>query len=687
MFGVAQGQWKVRWLVSLVFSLFTTLTIAPVLLVASSLVVGPEAALAQDAALEQAIQRHLTAQGPVAKQKAPIMADLDGDGKEEAVLYYCIDRNVGSASNPANSFCEFAVFHERNGAWAPAARVRLGQGNVQGEVGVQGGVIEAKTLTRGQQVTRRYGVRSGRLVELTGRDTSEPAAARGSSQFATSIADVRTSTQGSIRYVALTLRFQNKGQRPLTLGYVQGSGLITDDRGNRYQLSGPIRGLGEIKPGAFDSKFTLHPGESGDARLEFAWSGSGNQIFGTVYELGLAVREIVPIAGSQWQLGQEHTLRFADLRGDTAVAAAPSSPAPVSPPAPGGPAETDPCSGKPRCYGAGPFAAEVTRVTTSKTGSYQIVQLNVKFRNLTDQPLVLCYASESALGTDDRGNRYSVRDDRGVKGIGLCRGNVADPQFALKPGQSGDVAFEYFTYTNVANFILGTVYSANFTIKQLEILPGNQTKTAREYAVSFRDLSAGSAPAVASAPNPTDSAGSSGPRVDVCAGQPRCYSSGPFVAEVTRVATSKTGSYQLVQLNMKFRNLSDQPLVLCYASESAVGTDDRGNRYSVRDDRGVKGIGLCRGTAGDPQFALKPAQSREAIFEYYLYTNVDKMVVGTTYTANLTVKQLELLPANQIRSIRDFAVSFANLKETATDAASSKAEEALKGLIKKLPTR
>ena len=40
------------------------------------------------------------------------------------------------------------------------------------------------------------------------------------------------------------------------------------------------------------------------------------------------------------------------------------------------------------------------------------------------------------------------------------------------------------------------MYTANFTINQLEILPGNQMKTAREYAVSFRDLSAGSAPAV-----------------------------------------------------------------------------------------------------------------------------------------------------------------------------------------------
>ena len=73
----------------------------------------------------------------------------------------------------------------------------------------------------------------------------------------------------------------------------------------------------------------------------------------------------------------------------------------------------------------------------------------------------------------------------------LCQASVA-----LEVHAAGDVAFEYFTYTNVANFILGTVYTANFTINQLEILPGNQMKTAREYAVSFRDLSAGSAPAV-----------------------------------------------------------------------------------------------------------------------------------------------------------------------------------------------
>src|SRR2546428_10141964 len=144
------GSLKATELAPLVFSLFALLTIAPVLLVVASLVAVPETALAQNAGLEQAIQRHLTAQGPVAKQQAPIMADLDGDGKEEAVLYYCIDRNVGSANNPANYFCEFAVFRQRNGAWTPATRVRLGQGSaadLQGDLGVQGGVIEAKTLT------------------------------------------------------------------------------------------------------------------------------------------------------------------------------------------------------------------------------------------------------------------------------------------------------------------------------------------------------------------------------------------------------------------------------------------------------------------------------------------------------------------------------------------------------------
>ncbi|HWO02212.1 MAG TPA: hypothetical protein VNS63_23405 [Blastocatellia bacterium] len=70
-------------------------------------------------ALQRAIQRHIAKQGPVSEQPKPIMADLDGDKKDEAVAAYCIDDNLpgcanAGASNPANVHCEVTVFALKN---------------------------------------------------------------------------------------------------------------------------------------------------------------------------------------------------------------------------------------------------------------------------------------------------------------------------------------------------------------------------------------------------------------------------------------------------------------------------------------------------------------------------------------------------------------------------------------------
>ena len=52
--------------------------------------------------------------------------------------------------------------------------------------------------------------------------------------FVTTAANFRTSVSGGSRLITLTLKVRNKLTRPLTLAYVDGSGIGTDDRGNRY---------------------------------------------------------------------------------------------------------------------------------------------------------------------------------------------------------------------------------------------------------------------------------------------------------------------------------------------------------------------------------------------------------------------------------------------------------------------
>ena len=98
------------------------------------------------------------------------------------------------------------------------------------------------------------------------------------------------------------------------------------------------------------------------------------------------------LEANQYQLGKEYALKLDGFTAGASVAigAAASGVARLRPPpgpalvprvarSPAPPADMpDACAGKPRCYGAGPFIAEVTQVTTSKVTYYVYVHLNVK---------------------------------------------------------------------------------------------------------------------------------------------------------------------------------------------------------------------------------------------------------------------------------------------------------------------
>ena len=95
--------------------------------------------------------------------------------------------------------------------------------------------------------------------------------------FAMSVVEFRASLQGTGRCSPSPLRFRNKLNRPLVLGYVQGSGGATDDRGNRYVVKdGEVRGIGLItrpagrqvrrRPGS-DGRCALHAGLGRPAAL------------------------------------------------------------------------------------------------------------------------------------------------------------------------------------------------------------------------------------------------------------------------------------------------------------------------------------------------------------------------------------------------------------------------------------
>lgn len=130
------------------------------------------------------------------------------------------------------------------------------------------------------------------------------------------VTDFRPGATGTAPTVSLTIRLTNKTPRALVVGYVDASGVATDDRGNRFVVGpGAVRGIGIISSSSFDPRFILQPGASGDGRIEFARRpGPGNNVAGTAWDVEFTLREIDPVANNQYKLGTEHVLQFRGLR-------------------------------------------------------------------------------------------------------------------------------------------------------------------------------------------------------------------------------------------------------------------------------------------------------------------------------------------------------------------------------------
>lgn len=314
--------------------------------------------------------------------------------------------------------------------------------------------------------------------------------------FVATLSDFRVSKQGNNRIATATLSFQNKSAAPIILGYVQKSAVAIDEIGNRYetQSSSAVRGIGVIERNTFDPKFTLQPGERSDARIDMQWY-AGKSVAGVRFNVDLAVREIDRIAGDQFRLGREHALQFNGLTDgagirNAAIAAPAAVPASASAGTPVAPI-ADPCNGAPRCASNGPLALEVTQVTTGQQGNNHHVRINFRARNLTSERVIASYQTNSGVLLDNYGNRYIVdsRMNERVRGIGQSSRQKADPQFALQPGEARNFTLEYSRY--VGKTAIGTVYSPDLVLEQLEILPSQQIRSARELNFNFPNVTAG----------------------------------------------------------------------------------------------------------------------------------------------------------------------------------------------------
>jgi hypothetical protein len=178
---------------------------------------------------------------------------------------------------------------------------------------------------------------------------------------------------------------------------------------------------------------------------------------------------------------------------------------------------------------------------------------------------------------------------------------------------------------------------------------------------------------------------------DPCAGNSRCYATGPIVAEVVQlVSAQKQNNNHSVRISVRFRNIADQPLALGYKANSGTMLDNLGNPYKIdwRSEANVAGIGQVTRTKADPQFTLRPGEARTAVFNYSRY--VGKTALGTVFNPDLVVAQLEVLPGNQVRTVSEYSVSFANIPAGSlgsavgsVDDAGRQLAEGLKSIFKK----
>src|SRR5262244_813270 len=149
--------------------------------------------------------------------------------------------------------------------------------------------------------------------------------------FAVAVVDFRMSLSNGYKLMDATLRFVNKTNQPLILGYLDGSAVALDDQGNRYAPYGNrgLAGIGLVNGSTADTKFVLQPGGAGDARWELLWRPGPQDPIGSAFDLSMTVREVTTLVGGQHTLGGEIPLRFQGLANGAAGSGVATGAAPV----------------------------------------------------------------------------------------------------------------------------------------------------------------------------------------------------------------------------------------------------------------------------------------------------------------------------------------------------------------------
>ena len=144
------------------------------------------------------------------------------------------------------------------------------------------------------------------------------------------------------------------------------------------------------------------------------------------------------------------------------------------------------------CFDAGPFQANVSQMTMSQQGGWHVIRMNIQFHNASNQPLIIAYHDGSMVMVDNNGNTYvpAGGNPGELQGMGIDRGNQTDSQFVLAPGQTGNALFSV-ARGRAPNSPVGTGYTYNLTIDELQAQNGAMAIPVRTYNLNFPSLAPG----------------------------------------------------------------------------------------------------------------------------------------------------------------------------------------------------
>jgi hypothetical protein len=179
----------------------------------------------------------------------------------------------------------------------------------------------------------------------------------------------------------------------------------------------------------------------------------------------------------------------------------------------------------------------------------------------------------------------------------------------------------------------------------------------------------GSTPTFALKPPPPATPAASAPAgsTDPCGGAGTCYATSTFVADVTRVTTSRpsagpVNATVVQRIDVRFRNISTKPIILAHRADSARIVDNNGNQYWYWNAKAnVTGIGFVGNTAVDASFVLRPGESRNATFEQRFVYDSRQKVPGKVLTFDLGIDEIEPVSDQQVKTVRKHAVVFSGL--------------------------